>query len=410
LPAEKLTDARVSALEIGDQARAQVDYWDRIVPGLVLRVSSGRKTWCVVYRLAGRKDRLTFGSYPVIKLFDARERARKVLRDAQLGIDPKARTAPTSTLPFGEVIRQFRAKMFSNLAASTQKEWGRLLDVEITPALADMDPSDVKAARRRIREATDAIAERSGYTANRVWEIVRRILGWGISRDLIDPVGSATFANFERPAEEEKRTRVLSREEMRKVWTALGGEPPVTAIFWKLSFYTGQRRGEVLAARWDALDLERGLWTFRTKGDKPHVLGLPVQAVGILRQAWVLSSHTPFVCSGPAMCGHLYNPQKAATRMRARSGLQFRIHDIRRTVASGLGELGVDEGLISRILNHSTTSSPGATVTATVYNQFKYVEPMRKALQAWADRVDEVVGSKSGVVEILPGKGRHQQR
>jgi hypothetical protein len=85
------------------------------------------------------------------------------------------------------------------------------------------------------------------------------------------------------------------------------------------------------------------------------------------------------------VCGHLYNPQKSAERVRERSKVTFRIHDVRRTVASGLGELGIEEGLISRILNHSTSSTSGASVTAAVYNQYRYVEPMRHALQAWAD-------------------------
>lgn len=276
--------------------------------------------------------------------------------------------------------------------------------MEIMPQLAGLkvsDASEVRAARQKIREVTDAIKERSGYRANRSWEVVRRMIGWGIERDLIDPVASGVFANFSRPAEEEKRDRVLRHEEIRKVFEVLTAEPPVTAIFWRLAFYTGQRRGEILSARWDALDLDRGLWTFRTKGDKPHVLGLPRQAVAILREAWPVSSHTPFVCSGPALCGHLYNPQKSAERVRAKSGLAFRIHDIRRTVASGLGELGVEEGLISRILNHSTTSTSGASVTARVYNQYKYVEPMRDALQRWADRLDGIVTAKPAEVVAL---------
>ena len=163
--------------------------------------------------------------------------------------------------------------------------------------------------------------------------------------------------------------------------------------------------GEVLAARWDAIDMERGLWTFRTKGDKPHVLGLPTQALSVLREAWALSSHTPWVCPGPGLKAAMWSPQKAALRVRTRSGVNFRIHDIRRTVASGLGELGIEEGLISRILNHSTRSTSGATVTAQVYNQFKYVEPMRKALQAWCDQLDAIVSAQPAeVVSIRAGR------
>ena len=401
MPRAKLTDRMVAALDPG---ATRTDYWDALVPGLVLRVSTDRRAWCAVYRLRGRKDRLTFGTYPVIGVYDARQRATEILKQAQLGEDPKAEEVTADTLPLSEVARRFREHAFPDLAASTRKEWGRLIDVEILPTLGTLEASDVKAARRRIREVTDAIKQRSPYTANRSWEIVRRLIGWGIERDLLDPTSSAVFTNFPRPAEEKKRDRVLTHDEIRKVFEAIQHEPPVTAIFWRLAFYTGQRRGEILAARWEALDLDRALWAFRTKGDKPHVLPLPRQAVAILREAWPLSSHTAYVCSGTALCGHLYNPQKSAARVRERSGVAFRIHDVRRTVASGLGELGVDEGLISRILNHSTTSTSGASVTATVYNQYKYVEPMRHALQTWADKLDTIL--KPPQAAVIPLRAR----
>ncbi len=395
MPRVKLSDRMVDGL----RAKARVDYWDALVPGLVLRVSPDRKAWCAVYRIAGKKDRLTFGTYPLTPVYDARMRAAEILKKAQHGEDPKA-LDPRPTLPLEELARRFREQAFPDLAASTQKEWGRLIDVEILPALGALDAVDVRGARRQIREATDAIKRRSPTTANRTWEIVRRLIGWGIERDLLDPTASAVFANFPRPAEEKKRDRVLTHDEIRRVFEALRSEPKVTGIFWRLAFQTGQRRGEILGARWDALDLDRALWTFRTKGDKPHVLGLPTQAVAVLREAWPLSSHTPYVCSGPAVCGHLYNPQKSAERVRERSKVAFRIHDVRRTVASGLGELGIEEGLISRILNHSTSSTSGASVTAAVYNQYRYVEPMRHALQAWADRLDEILNAAPA--EVIP--------
>ncbi len=156
-------------------------------------------------------------------------------------------------------------------------------------------------------DATDAIKRRSPTTANRTWEIVRRLIGRGIERDLLDPTASAVFTNFPRPAEEKKRDRVL------------------------------------------------------THG------------------------------------------------VRERSKVTFRIQDVRRTVASGLGELGIEEGLISRILNHSTSSTSGASVTAAVYNQYRYVEPMRHALQAWADRLDEILNAAPAEVIRMRTESRSRR-
>ena len=106
----------------------------------------------------------------------------------------------------------------------------------------------------------------------------------------------------------------------------------------------------------------------------------------------------------------MWNPQKAANRVRARSGVQFRIHDIRRTVATGLAELGVDEGIISRILNHSISAGGGTRITAQVYNQYGYLSPMRDALQSWGDRLDEILMSpQKEKVVALQTKRRGRQ-
>jgi hypothetical protein len=74
-------------------------------------------------------------------------RAAEILRKAQRGQDPKAEQAPGPTLPLSEVARHFREQASPDLAASTQREWGRLIDVEILPALGALDAADVRWAR-----------------------------------------------------------------------------------------------------------------------------------------------------------------------------------------------------------------------------------------------------------------------
>jgi integrase len=339
----------------------------------------------------------------------AREQCRRAIQEAQLGRNPAATVGPRRDVSnIGDLCELFIARELPKLAESTQKEWARLIKVEIKPALGGVDPRDVRGCRAAVRETGEEIAERAPYTSNRVYEVVRRIISWAVEQDLIDP--SPVFMGLPKPAQEKVRDRVLTPEEIRSVFGALYREPPITSIFWKLAFYTGQRRGEVLGARWDAFDLEEGLWRFRTKGDKPHVLPLSTQATGILKEAYLLSSHTPFVCPGPSRAAAMWNPQKAAGRVRERSRVQFRIHDIRRTVATGLAELGVEEGIISRVLNHSISAGGGARITAQVYNQYAYLPPMRGALQAWGDRLDDIVRAeiKDRLIS-MPATGRNRR-
>jgi integrase len=400
MPKAKLTERVLAALKLKGE---RVELWDEGCPGLVLRASSHRLAWTVTYRIKGTdsRPRLTLGTFPDVSLYSARQQAMAAIDMAKRGIDPAADAPAPESVPLGEVIEKFRERAFRDLAVSTQKEWGRLFHVEIVPTLANLDASQVREARRRIRELTDTIVARGArYTANRVWEVVRRIVGWGVSQDLLAPEASAVFANFERPALEKKRDRVLNHEEIRKVLAAVEQEPPITATFWRLLFLTGQRRGEVLAARWEDLDLDRARWTLRVKGGKTHTLPLPSQAVEALEAVWPISGRTPFVCSGTAIRGHLWNPQKTVARVRAASGVTFRVHDVRRTVASGLAELKVEQRLISLILSHTLSDSNAAPITGQVYVRFAFIEEMRAALQKWADYLDGVAVAKAA--DVVP--------
>ncbi|MCZ6589314.1 MAG: Arm DNA-binding domain-containing protein [Alphaproteobacteria bacterium] len=85
-----MTSRSVAALK--PPAEGRVEYFDASLPGFALRVSeSGRRTWVVLYRVNGRLRRYTFGTYPMMPLADARDRASDALRDASKGIDPADR-------------------------------------------------------------------------------------------------------------------------------------------------------------------------------------------------------------------------------------------------------------------------------------------------------------------------------
>ncbi|MCZ6454470.1 MAG: Arm DNA-binding domain-containing protein, partial [Alphaproteobacteria bacterium] len=87
MPALKFTDRNIASIKPPDIDR--LEYRDTVVPGLWLRVSDhGRKTWGVTYRLNGRQRRLTIGTYPTLSLADARDNARKALREVGVGNDP----------------------------------------------------------------------------------------------------------------------------------------------------------------------------------------------------------------------------------------------------------------------------------------------------------------------------------
>jgi integrase len=98
-------------------------------------------------------------------------------------------------------------------------------------------------------------------------------------------------------------------------------------------------------------------------------------------------------CSRRAEAGHVATVQKSLGRLRKATGIDFRIHDIRRTVATKLGALGITDDVVSRVLSHSTGGG-GAAITRRHYNLAQQVGPTRAALQALSDPLDAIVAEK----------------
>ena len=315
------------------------------MPGLFLRVQPRRRRGVPIrVRREGRgrfstKRRDHLGVYPGLGLYDAREKARNVLRTLEGGRDPRA---PIQEMPkrlLGELADLFaRDYLPKETRPSTQQEWARLIRVELKPLLGDVDPAQVREARARVREALETIVTRGGgETANRLHVVAGRVISWAVSRDLIDPAASGVFAGLEKPTATRVWSRVLRDDEIKRLWPAIQDEPPREAAFWEIAFRTGQRRGEIIAATFDQFAVPQE-WRFIVKGGREHWLGLPRQVDELVARLRVLAGKSAYVfASRRAETGHLATVQKSLGRLKRAIGAEFRIHDIRRTVATKLG-------------------------------------------------------------------------
>lgn len=386
----KLTDALVQRLT--SAANTQRDYFDALVPGLVLRVGQRTKTWAVRGDLAGKRRRFNIGVYPTTRVYEAREKALEFLRKIGAGIDPTADQIPTGEATFQSVLDSFEARALPKMGARTRDEWKRLLKTEVRPRLETVDLTDTRAARKRLRLALEEIAGERPVLANRVHTLVVRVIRWAVEQDILPPERVAVVTNLPKPTKEESRDRVLNATELRSFLEALREEPAALSTYWRLLLLTGQRRSEVLAMRFDEVDLEAATWTLTVKGSKPHLLPLSKQAVELVKAARTLQGG-PYVIEGESIDRPLANVQRSAQRIRTRARLlDFRGHDLRRTVASGMGTMGIDPAIVSRVLGHATLG-PGVAPVTKVYLRASYLEGMRQALQAWADRVDGLSNS-----------------
>jgi integrase len=225
----------------------QIDYFDEGLAGFALRVSpGGRKTWTVLYRHNRRLRRMTLGNYPAMELAAARDEAKQQLRKAGRGEDPagvKRQAAKAET--FGELATLYLEK-HAKVKKRSWKEDARILESEMLPHWRNLKVQDVK--RGDVRDLLERVVDRGApIMANRTLQLVRKVFNFGIGRELVEV---NPCAQLDRPAPTRQRDRVLSDDEIRKLWKALDAQPAEMAAVFKLRLITAQRGGEVADMRW----------------------------------------------------------------------------------------------------------------------------------------------------------------
>lgn len=386
---------------VGAPDKGQKDYYDssKASPhGFGLRVSQGgSKTFFLMYTRDGKRRRWTIGRYPEVSLKSAREKAARVSVDDGDPAKDKRRTRELGS--FRALAEKYLEANKSKLRPKTAAERERILNkvVEEFEGFGDMAASKVE--RRVLREFLNAKAAHAPFMANRYLEAIRKVYNWARKNEWLE---TSPCDGLKKPLEEEpSRDRVLSTDEIRRVWKAIEKERPMMAVYFKLLFFTAVRRNEGATARWSDIDLEKRLWRIpvvKTKNKKGHLLPLSDQVVSLLKTVWPLTGHTEHIFIGPNGEA-LVNPQKAKERIAKRSEVEFTIHDIRRTVATEIAALGVPTDTVSAILNHTV----GRSKATRIYVRYAHIEEMRTALEKWARRLEHIVSGEKGTVVAFGG-------
>jgi integrase len=376
--------------------RGQADYWDTRTPGFGVRVSTGgAKTYVMMYRANGRKRRMVIGRFPVMGLADARDKARKYLGQVAAGEDPGAeKQAQRQGETFAELAALYLERWAAeHKKASSASEDKRMLEADLAAwnerKLETIGRADVIALLDRI------VARGASIQANRTRALISKLFNFAIARGLVE---HNPASHIPRPTAERTRDRVLSADEIRVLWLAAEHERPKVAALFKLALLTAARRTEILGMRWDEIDIASGWWTIpreRSKNGLAHRIPLVPCAVEVLR-GLQLTSDDEFVFPGGRLERPVMNPQKWLRRIREVTGIaNFRLHDLRRTVASNLTALGVPRLTVSKLLNHAE-----AGVTA-VYDRHSYDGEKRAALLRWETRLREIVSGRSASAQVI---------
>ncbi len=396
MPKARLTAASVERLR--PPAKGRIEYWDNLLPGFGLRVSeTGAKTWVLMYRVGRRQRRLTLGKYPALGLTKAREKARKALDQLDHGTDPAAHRRG---LQGGADTFEGAADLFlDRYARRHQRNPERteyLLLKYVTPKWTGRKLESI--GRGDVALLVDGIAEHGApVMANRVLAVIKKLFSWAVARDLLD---LSPAAGVQAPGKETARDRVLTYTELKAVWQACGGLGHPFGPLLRLLILTGQRRGEVAHMAWP--DIEDGTWTLPreiTKSDRLHVVPLSGLAVETIEAVPKIEGCDLLFPSRRGTDRPLSGFSRAKRQLDTLSGVEdWRLHDLRRTVASGLARLQTPPHVIEAVLNHRSGTISGV---AAVYNRYSYLDEKRHALDAWAQHV---AGLATGNVVPLRGE------
>jgi integrase len=284
----------------------------------------------------------------------------------------------------------------------------RVLRRHVRPVIGQLAPCDVQPAHID-RVLTRVVAGGAPTVANDVLRYLTRMFRMAVRNQWIDRNPAADFEQFDAGGEEKPRDRWLTLEELRRLARAMRETPNFgreneLSVWLLLALCV--RKMELLSARWEAFDLDTGVWTLvkeQTKTGASIRIPLAEPVLAWLREAKVLSFGKPYVFPARRLV-HLSlgaarrnrfehvgpDTLNVALRRLKLPGIEhFTVHDMRRTARTHLAGLGVDRFVAERSLNHKLGSVEG------IYNRHDYFAERHQALSAWAAVLDGVANGPS---------------
>jgi integrase len=411
-----LTDRYLKSLDPAPVGKRTV-HWDAARPSFGCRVTDrGVVSFFVMRRMPGRPQpvRVVLGRYPGVTLAQARKLATTALGDLVAGVHPKERAraerlaaARRKANTFAALAEQFLRRPTA-AKQRTATEIAKAIDRHLVPrwgarVVADIKRGDVIA----MLEAIDA--ERGPYMAAKALALASGIFRFGITREIAglehNPCHLIKPSDFVGPME--PRQRVLTDVEIALLWRATLGEirsgvesTYPSGPFVRLLLLTGVRRSEAACMTWGEVDLDNALWVIpgnRTKTGAPHEVPLSGMAVNLFRSLPRFVGNFVLSADGGRTPNRSFGKLKRTIDERiAEPGLaDWRLHDLRRTARTSLASLGVSPFIAELILGHMQKG------VHRVYDTHRYQTDKRAALEAWANRLRDIVTPPPANVEQL---------
>lgn len=374
--------------------------WDEDLKGFGVRtLASGSATYVLQYRMGGREAktrRYTIGSHgsPWTPMTARAEAERLQILVAQ-GIDPadadKQRRREAVDLAFSNYADRFTK-------SCDPKGWGRVVEqglrLHIKPVLRDKPLP--KITRVDVVEVFDRMPPNQQANRRNVFAVLRRLFKWAISRGDVE---RSPMEGMETPPAVKARDRWLSDDELRRIWAVAPQTHRCFGPIVRLLIVTGQRREEVSSLSWTELNRDERLWRLpseRAKNGEPNTVPLNDLAMTILDEIargsnWPRKGRVFATSTGHSFSAYDKGKKKIDKLLAEDGGdsvALWRLHDLRRTVATGLQRLGVRFEVTEAILNHVGASRSGV---AAIYQRHDWKVEKEQAMRDWGRHLQTVI-------------------
>jgi integrase len=394
-------------------SKSQDYYWDSSFqfPGLQFGVrcyGSGRKEFVVRYRSPnGRRPQINLGDTRVVSLSEARDKARGLISTIHSGHDPAVvRDEYRAAETFEELCKTFLAYMEGMVANGRRRQrtlegYIDTMDRYFIPAWGKCKVCDIR--RRDIIAMIDQIQtiRKAPAQAQRVRVMANRLFGFAVERELISTSPCIGMPRLDKPR---ARERVLTEQEIKKVWNACETLTPTAGALFRFILLTGQRPGEVSGLSWP--EISDDVWNLpseRSKNHRGNTIPLSSLALAILQQIRtdnIQSKHNSRKRSpgGKDYYDHFVFPSRRQGLATVWLGKicrklvvaakvpHFTPHDLRRTASTHLRRLGTPKDVVDKILNHVPQD-----VTGIHYDHYSAIKEKRIALSKWANEIGRLL-------------------
>ena len=339
--------------EIPHTESGQIFYRDTLLTGFGLRVGTQSKVYYAEGQVNRKTRRVTIGRADVFAPEIARKKALALLGEMAEGHDPNAekKREVATKVTLADAFDSFFAarphlskhtvENYSRSARLYLKTWRKKPINEITRQMV-------------LKRHQELSAEVGKTTANNVFRHFRSVYNFAaVTHDELPPNPAQILTQARAWHREQRRQTLVSAQDLPMWWKAVHAEPEYARDFLLTALFTGMRRGELMALRWENVDLvAKTLHLPKTKNGDPLTLPLSIFLFDLLSGRLERSNGSPFVFPGPGKDGHLIETKKFLSRVGAGSGVSFTLHDLRRTFITIAEGLDVPYYALKRLLNH----------------------------------------------------------